>query len=106
MGDAKRHDFTVRKIALKELILVLNEVYNGGADFIDLHGHIKNEAKQDEVTISIPLEYMSEEAREMIEEENLSAQDQSAEATEFFLEEYNEEKPLTKEDIDNYLKNG
>jgi len=105
MAD-KKADFTVRKIALKELIIVLNEIYGGGADFIDLHGHIKDEAKQDEVTISIPLEYMSEEAREMIEEENLSAQEQSEEATDFFLEEHIEEKPLTKEDIDNYLKNG
>lgn len=42
---------------------LLTDLYNSGADFIDLHGEIDDEKKEDNVTVSVPLEYMSEESQ-------------------------------------------
>jgi len=46
---------------------LLTELYNNGADFIDLHGEINEKELQDNVTVSVPLEYMSEESQSLSE---------------------------------------
>lgn len=48
----------IRKVPLKQFMNMLHEIYRSGADFVDLHGFKNEEAKQDEITIGVPLEYM------------------------------------------------
>lgn len=70
-----------------------------GADFVDLHAEVDDHGTQDNVTVSVPMDYMSEESfRDEgpgpqpppgIEEEPLKDDDE----------------PLTEEDIVNILKN-
>lgn len=42
---------------------LLTDLYNSGADFIDLHGEINKEELQDNVTVAVPIEYMTEESQ-------------------------------------------
>lgn len=52
---------TIRKVPVKTLLSILNELYTSGADFIDLHGIVNNVTKEDSITVSVPLEYMNQE---------------------------------------------
>lgn len=53
----------IRKISLKKFLSLLTDIYNSGADFIDLHGMKNDREMQDEVTVSVPLSYMSPESK-------------------------------------------
>ena len=57
-----KKEITIRKIPLKVLMEVLMEVYETGADFIDITG-IHND-NQDVMSISIKAEYYSEEEQD------------------------------------------
>lgn len=66
----KNNSSSFRKIELKELIKKLVELYNSGADYIDIAG--SNSKRQDVISIIVRDEYMSkdiEEEEEDFEEE-------------------------------------
>jgi len=46
---------------LYAFLTLLNNLYMDGADFVDLHGEIDADGTQDNVTVSVPLNYMSED---------------------------------------------
>lgn len=54
--------FVIRKVPLFTFITLLKEIYESGADFVDLNGIRNDMTKQDEITVSVPLEYMTPEA--------------------------------------------
>ena len=59
----------LRKIPLEPLITILQELYDSGADYIDISGenNVKGEEKKDIIKISIKPEYLM-----VIEEEDLT----------------------------------
>lgn len=59
----KNKKFILRKVPLKKFVSLLNELYMSGANFIDLQGEINEKELQDNVTVSVPIEYMSEESQ-------------------------------------------
>lgn len=61
-------EFIIRKVPLSYFIKVLTDVFQSGADFVDLHGVKNVEALQDEITLSVPISYMSPSLRNDIEE--------------------------------------
>lgn len=63
-----------RKIPLKELILTLQDVYNQGADYIDISG-IPDE-QQDIIGIHVLEEYLAEEEEEEDEDDNQTLSDE------------------------------
>jgi len=56
-----KNNFTIRKIPLQGLLTLLNDLYEKGADYIDIHGEIDDKKLQDNITIAVPIDYMSEE---------------------------------------------
>ena len=81
-----RKKFKIKKIPLQGFLVLLNEMWENGADFVDLTGFIDEEKKQDEITVHVPLEYMNglEFINKMNEEE---------------------EKGNDNDDIENIIKN-
>lgn len=59
----KNKKFILRKVPLKKFVSLLHELYMSGADFVDLRGEINERELQDNVTVSVPVEYMSEESQ-------------------------------------------
>ena len=59
MQDDNKGKVMFRKIALKQFIDTLVEVYNTGADYIDLVGN--NDVEQDTIAIVVIDEYMSDD---------------------------------------------
>lgn len=53
----------IRKVPLNKFLTLLGDLYNSGADFVDLHGEINEEKKEDNITVAVPIEYMSEESQ-------------------------------------------
>lgn len=53
--------FTIRKIPLQMLLGLLSDIYQSGADFVDINGIRNDNAKQDEITVSVPIQYMASE---------------------------------------------
>lgn len=68
MKKDDKHKFTIRKVPLHALLNLLNNLYMDGADYVDLHGELDDEKMQDNITVAVPLEYLSEDAQEKIEE--------------------------------------
>lgn len=67
----------IRKIPLEQFIQILQELYDGGADFIDITNEtIDNEVKQDSMKLVVRPEYMTEDLEEDIEE-NIDLSDKS-----------------------------
>lgn len=62
--------FIIKKIPLKDFITILIELYDGGADFIDITG--KPEGEDDVIQISVLQEYMAKEEDGDITEEDLN----------------------------------
>ena len=54
----EKKKITLQKIPIKNLLDILNEIYDDGADFIDISG-IPNE-EQDVISIFVREEYMNE----------------------------------------------
>lgn len=98
MGRQKKN-FVIKKVPLHTFIVLLNNLYQDGADYVDLHGEIDGTGKQDNVTVSVPSEYLSPEAKALAEEQPDPPPG---------LEELEEQEdtPLTDEDIVNMLKHG
>ena len=63
----KTTNFTIKKIPLEEFISILIELYDGGADFVDVTG--KPNSEQDTIQISVLQEYMSPEADNITEQD-------------------------------------
>lgn len=59
----ENNKFVIRKVPLRKFVSLLNELYLSGADFVDLRGYINEVELQDNVTVSVPIEYMSEESQ-------------------------------------------
>lgn len=74
-GDRKnnRKQMAIQKIPLKAFILMLQEVYNRGVDFIDLYGTTgeTEEAFRDGIVIGTKPEYMADAHDENLEEDSL-----------------------------------
>lgn len=66
---------------------LLNDLYQGGADYVDIHGERDFKDDQDKVTFSTLLEYMTPEAQESLKNEPEPPE-----------QEYEKEE-LSKEDI-------
>lgn len=82
-----KKEVIIRKIALQAFIETLVEVYNSGADYVDLIG--SPDEKQDTIGIVVHEEYLSKEEHdiELIDDEE---------------EEIND-KPLSDEDINDLI---
>lgn len=75
----------VKKIPLYDLLSVLEQLYNSGADYADFHAVIDRDNMQDEITVAVLPEYINKDVRDTIkglkeevddlEEENLSDED-------------------------------
>ena len=65
----KNKKFVIRKVPLNKFLTLLGNLYNDGADYVDLHGEINEETLEDNVTVAVPLEYMSEESKAALAEE-------------------------------------
>jgi len=63
MKKSEKNNFTIKKVPLQALLTLFTDLYNGGADFVDIHADIDENRKQDNITVSVPIEYMSDEAK-------------------------------------------
>lgn len=68
MRKPEKNNFTIRKVPLQVLLTLFTDLYNGGADFVDIHADIDENRKQDNITVSVPIEYMSDEAKDAHQE--------------------------------------
>lgn len=59
----KNKKFVIRKVPLNKFMNLLTELYNSGADYIDLYGEINKDELQDNITVAVPIEYMTEESQ-------------------------------------------
>jgi hypothetical protein len=59
-----KKEFVLKKIPLRQFMALLNDVYQSGADFVDLYGYSDPDATQDEVIVSVPLSYLAPEFKE------------------------------------------
>ena len=66
----KNKKYTVQKIPIMDLITALNQVYEIGADFIDLTVVCKGEEERDQLLIDIKDEYYAEEEEDDKLDEN------------------------------------
>ena len=66
----KNKKYTVQKIPIMDLITALNQVYEIGADFIDLTVICKGEEERDQLLINIKDEYYAEEEEDDKLDEN------------------------------------
>ena len=66
----KNKKYTVQKIPIMDLITALNQVYEIGADFIDLTVVCKGEEERDQLLIDIKDEYYAEEEEDDKMDEN------------------------------------
>lgn len=102
-NENDKHNFTIRKVPLHALLNLLNNLYMDGADYVDLHGELDDEGMQDNVTVAVPLDYLSEDAQEKIEER---ASAEPGPQPPPGLEEANVEEPgLSEEDVTDLLNN-
>ena len=62
----KNKEVELRKLPLHVFIVTLIEVFNSGADFIDIVGEVNNE--QDSITVVVREDYYSKEDRVYEEE--------------------------------------
>jgi len=101
MNPKKR--FIIKKVPLYTFMNLLHNLYMDGADFVDLHGEVDSKGTQDNVTVSVPLDYMSKDERgSAAENENVDPPpgiDEEEEAQAQFS------VPLTEEDIKKLLNN-
>ena len=59
----------LRKIPLEMLIQILEDLYNGGADYVDISGETDIEGlPKDTIKISVKPEYMSSDMEDEVEE--------------------------------------
>lgn len=58
----EENKFTIHKVPIDVLLTILEELWNKGADFIDIIGTINPEAKEDKIGIIVRKEYMNSEA--------------------------------------------
>ena len=65
MEKKNNKTITLQKIPIKNLLDILNEIYDNGADYIDISG-VPN-VEQDVISIFVREEYMSEEFNEEYE---------------------------------------
>ena len=97
-----KNEFTIRKVPLHSFIMLLNKLYMDGADYVDLHAENDIEGKQDNVTVSVPDDYLSGEAKEALRDataENPGPPPPSV------VEEIAEEGSLSEEEIEDLLNN-
>lgn len=71
-----------------------------GADFVDLYGDVDSNGRQDNITVNVLKEYMSDEAHGLIED---SMPEPPPGVN---LEEDIMEPDITTEDIENIMKDG
>jgi hypothetical protein len=70
----------LRKIPLEMLITILEDLYNGGADYVDISGDIdKDGAPRDTIKITVKPEYLSDfdEENEVSIEQELDLKERS-----------------------------
>jgi hypothetical protein len=84
-----KKNFVIKKVPLNTFIDLLNNLYMDGADFVDLHGEVDGTGTQDNIKVSVPMDYMSEEAQR----EMGPAQPPPG------VEEEEEQGPLTEEEV-------
>jgi hypothetical protein len=88
----------LRKIPLEMLIQILEDLYNGGADYIDISGDTDvNGVPKDTIKITVKPEYMSD-----FNEENEVSLEHELEL-EWEEEDENGESGLSEEDINNLI---
>tara|TARA_R110000772_G_scaffold196582_1_gene307366 strand:- start:312 stop:587 length:276 start_codon:yes stop_codon:yes gene_type:complete len=83
----EKNNFILRKIPLEGFLSLLTTIYNKGADYVDFHGFINPVDMQDEITVSVPLEYMSKDVEDLYD---------PGDGPEEFLQE---ELPITSEEL-------
>ena len=95
----------LRKIPLEPLIEILQDLFESGADFIDISG--ENNAEEDEprdiIKITIKPEYMmdpDEQDDDMIEEIEMSYEDEDGIRAQIHIED---KRSLSDEDINNLI---
>jgi hypothetical protein len=96
MREKNRDDVVLKKIALQKFIETLVEVYNSGADYVDLvgnHGEI-----QDSIAIVVHQEYLSKD-----EDEFEIIMDDDEEEEEKDVKKLTNDKPLSDEDINDLI---
>jgi len=99
MNPKKR--FIIKKVPLYTFMNLLHNLYMDGADFVDLHGEVDSKGTQDNVTVSVPLDYMSKDVRGSIENENVDPPP----GVEEYVDEPQTTKNLSEEDINKLLDN-
>lgn len=104
METPRKKEFVLKKIPLKQFMSLLHDIYQSGADFVDLHGHKDPENFQDEVIVSVPLHYLAPEYREEAEAELQPDPPPGLDENGEILPFPHEEEPVTVEDIDNMLE--
>lgn len=106
METPGKKEFVLKKIPLKQFMSLLHDIYQSGADFVDLHGFKDEDMLQDEVVVSVPISYMNPEFAQEVKDEAPDPPpglDEDGEQLPFQHEI--EEGSLTDNDIDNLLKN-
>ena len=107
MKNPSENNFTIRKIPLKIMLLLLTDLYEGGADFIDIHAKLDENKIQDNITISVPMEYMNEDSKKSLEmkEEDIPPPPLDKEGSFLFENFEGGNKKLTENDIKLLLSN-
>lgn len=100
METPKNNKFNIRKIPLDGFLQLLNDLYAGGADYIDLFVELDDEKKQDNITVSVPIEYMNEDSKNSIED----SQEPQGPPPEAIME-ISDDSVLTEKDIIKLLAN-
>lgn len=62
-NNNKNNKFVIKKVPLYSLISLLNTLYEDGADYVDLYRESVSE-DQDSITVSVPMDYLSDEAKQ------------------------------------------
>jgi hypothetical protein len=95
----EKNKFVIKKVPLGVFLSLLNNLYEDGADFIDLHGEVDGTGLKDNVTVAVPMEYMSKEVREQYMKETT---DNSPAPP---PKNNKKEGAMTEEELNNLLKN-
>lgn len=90
-NNEDKNKFTIKKVSITVLMELLNEVYQSGADFVDIYAVLDRDKMQDQISLGVPLEYMSP-GNEMINppEDDPVEEEENVESP--AIEEYTEEE--------------
>ncbi len=91
----------IRKVPIKQLLLILEDVFAQGAEFVDIYGKTNEGKDSDEITIAVPHNYLNDHVRPEYNDEIKLLNDSYPDADN--LDDWNEEEKDSESDIDDLI---